>query len=139
MYKNQGIVCGVLASRPMKVNDKIVLIRVRTVERNIDKKTGKKEVNVVSVYAYGSYAERIVNAKLQRGQEIDVEYKIRSQVKVIDGQEKDFEDKVLTDVRFGRKPEVQKKVSVVANVEDEIIEDEVVEVEVEVVEEEVGS
>lgn len=103
MYRNEGIVSGVLASRPMKINDSIVLIRIKVVERNIDKKTGKREVNIISAYAYGSRAEKIFKGNLEQYQEIEIRYKVKTNTKEIKGEEKTFEDKVIVDVIFGRK------------------------------------
>lgn len=102
MYINKGYIQGSLARAPQKVAEGVVLITVRVKDDRINPTTQKRGFHFPSFVIFGREAEKTVKY-LEKGQEVNVEYKLETRKKEINGEVKYFEDKVITRIQYGRK------------------------------------
>jgi len=104
LYVNKGYVQGTLARDPYKVAEGVVLLTLRVRDDRINPTTGRRDFHYPTFVIFGRESDKALN-HLVRRQEVAIEYKLETRSKVIDGERRYFEDKVATQITYGRRPE----------------------------------
>lgn len=104
MYINKGYVQGNLAREPRKVAEGVVILTVRVRDSRINPITKRRDYHYPTFVIFGRESDNALKY-LVKGQEVSIEYKLETRRKEVDGKTKYFEDKVVTRIQYGRKPE----------------------------------
>lgn len=105
VYINKGYIEGVLARPPKKVAEGVVLLTVRVRDNRVNPVTKRREFHYPTFVLFGKASDKALQ-NLVRGQEVCIEYKLETRRKEVDGKPKFFEDKVVTNIQYGRRPAV---------------------------------
>ncbi len=106
LYANKGYIQGTLARDPYKVAEGVVLLTLRVRDERVNPATGRREFYFPTFVVFGRESDRILK-NLVKNQEVALEYKLETRNKEINGERRYFEDKVVTKIVYGRKPEVR--------------------------------
>jgi len=106
LYANKGYIRGTLARDPYKVAEGVVLLTLRVRDERVNPATGRREFHFPTFVVFGRESDRILK-NLVKNQEVALEYKLETRNKEINGERRYFEDKVVTKIVYGRKPEVR--------------------------------
>ena len=106
LYANKGYIQGTLARDPYKVAEGVVLLTLRVRDERVNPATGRREFHFPTFVVFGRESDRILK-NLVKNQEVALEYKLETRNKEINGERRYFEDKVVTKIVYGRKPEVR--------------------------------
>lgn len=104
MFYNKGIAEGVLARDPKQVANGVVLLTLRIRDDRVNPKTGKRENHFPKFVIFGKESDKAL-ANLVKGQEVGIEYKLETGMKEKNGEVRYYEDKVVTRIKYGRKPQ----------------------------------
>lgn len=102
---NKGLVAGVLAADPHKATDGVTLITLRIIDDRINPATKKRNVFYPNFVMYGREAENALK-HLVKGQEIQLDYKIETRKKEVNGEPQYFTNHVVTSSKWGKRPEL---------------------------------
>jgi len=103
MYINKGYAEGTLARDPQKVAEGVVLLTVRIRDNRINPVTKRREFHYPTFVLFGKESDKALQ-HLERGQEVSIEYKLETRRKEVNNEVRYFEDKVVTNIQYGRKP-----------------------------------
>lgn len=105
MYINKGYIQGALAREPQKVAEGVVLLTVRVKDERVNPVSQRRDYHYPTFVIFGRESDKALQY-LVKGQEVSVEYKLETRRKEVEGEIRYFEDKVVTKITYGRKPEV---------------------------------
>lgn len=108
MYINKGYVEGTLAKAPKKVAEGVVLLTVRIRDNRVNPVTKRREFHYPTFVLFGRESDKALQY-LEKGQEVAIEYKLETRRKEVNGKVRFFEDKVVTNIQYGRKPQKEEK------------------------------
>lgn len=104
MYINKGYIEGTLARAPQKVAEGVVLLTIRVRDTRINPVTKRRDFHYPSFVIFGKESDKALTY-LVKDQEVSIEYKLETRKKEVEGKTRYFEDKVVTSITYGRKPE----------------------------------
>ncbi len=126
MFINKGNIQGLLARDPKQVADGVVLLTVKVRDSRINPVTKRRDFHFPTFVIFGREADKALKY-LEKNQEVNIEYKLETRRKEIDGETRYFEDKVVMNIQYGRKTMPKVKVEDVPLEEDDAAEGEPVE------------
>lgn len=105
MYANIGIIEGSLAKDPRQVAEGVVIVTLRVKDFRKNPNTGRREFHYPTFTAFGKKAANILKY-LEKNQQVYIEYKLETRRKEQEGGAiRKYEDKIVLDVKFGKKSE----------------------------------